>query len=322
MTSAGTGTLPRPGTPGDGYRHEARFYRGLPGFVAATLPFIRDAVAASEPILVVVAAHKIELLRLALGDDAAHVQFADMADVGANPARIIPAWVEFVAEHGGAGRPVRGIGEPIYPERTPDELVECEHHEALLNIAFDDPGDFWLVCPYDVDALPPAVIEEAHRNHPYVNLPEGARRSEGYRPPADAGIPFQGPLAQAPQEALNMPFGPGPLDTLRDFVAAEAHVVGLSFSRTEDLVLAVNEVATNSLRYGGGGGTLRIWHDDRAFVCEVRDGGRMERPLVGRERPPAERLGGRGLWLVNQLCDLVQIRSSSEGTVVRLVMWR
>jgi hypothetical protein len=27
--------------------------------------------------------------------------------------------------------------------------------------------------------------------------------------------------------------------------------------------------------------------------------------------------GGRGLWLTNQLCDLVQIRSGDAGTVVR-----
>jgi hypothetical protein len=29
---------------------------------------------------------------------------------------------------------------------------------------------------------------------------------------------------------------------------------------------------------------------------------------------------GRGLWIANQLCDLVQIRSSAAGTVVRMQM--
>ena len=57
-----------------------------------------------------------------------------------------------------------------------------------------------------------------------------------------------------------------------------------------------------------------------AVVCEVRDGGHIDAPLVGRERPSLERPGGRGLWLVNQLCDLVQIRSFPTGTVVRLHM--
>ena len=66
------------------------------------------------------------------------------------------------------GRRLRGIGEPIWADRSPDELVECQRHEALLNLAFADAGDFWLLCPYDVDALDPDVIAEAHHSHPAV----------------------------------------------------------------------------------------------------------------------------------------------------------
>jgi anti-sigma regulatory factor (Ser/Thr protein kinase) len=36
--------------------------------------------------------------------------------------------------------------------------------------------------------------------------------------------------------------------------------------------------------------------------------------------PDGEQEGGRGLWLINQLCDLVQLRSSPEGTSVRMSM--
>jgi hypothetical protein len=39
---------------------------------------------------------------------------------------------------------------------------------------------------------------------------------------------------------------------------------------------------------------------------------------VGRLRPPVDSAGGRGLWLANQLCDLVQVRALDEGNVVRL----
>ena len=83
-------------------------------------------------------------------------------------------------------------------------------------------------------------------------------------------------------------------------------------------MLAVDEVATNSLRHGGGRGTLRIWRDEGALVCEVRDAGRIEDPMVGRERPAVDRDGGRGLGMVHQLCDLVQLRSFPNGAVVRL----
>src|SRR5258705_11211238 len=85
-------------TPG-AYRRAAVFYAGLDGFLAKTVPFLRAGVAASELTLVIVAAQKIDALRRELGGDADGVDFADIHDVGANPARIIPAWQEFVDAH-------------------------------------------------------------------------------------------------------------------------------------------------------------------------------------------------------------------------------
>jgi anti-sigma regulatory factor (Ser/Thr protein kinase) len=101
-------------------------------------------------------------------------------------------------------------------------------------------------------------------------------------------------------------------------VSRQATAAGLDPARTADLVLAVDEVATNSLPHGGGRGTLRIWREDGTLVCEVRDAGRLQNPMAGRERPTPERDGGRGLWMVNQLCDLVQLRSFPDGAAVRV----
>jgi hypothetical protein len=50
----------------------------------------------------------------------------------------------------------------------------------------------------------------------------------------------------------------------------------------------------------------------------VEDHGRIRIPLVGRIRPEPDADSGRGVWIANQLCDLVQIRSSAAGTVVRV----
>jgi two-component sensor histidine kinase len=83
--------------------------------------------------------------------------------------------------------------------------------------------------------------------------------------------------------------------------------------RATELVTAVNEVATNSIEHGGGMGTARIWRTHECVVCEVGDAGDHRHPPAGRERR-----GSRGLWLANQLCDLVQVRNLAEGTVVRL----
>jgi anti-sigma regulatory factor (Ser/Thr protein kinase) len=70
--------------------------------------------------------------------------------------------------------------------------------------------------------------------------------------------------------------------------------------------------------HGGGAGTLRLWREGGSLLAEVEDQGWIEEQLVGRLRPDIRREGGRGLWLANQLCDLVQIRSGERGTVVRL----
>jgi anti-sigma regulatory factor (Ser/Thr protein kinase) len=72
--------------------------------------------------------------------------------------------------------------------------------------------------------------------------------------------------------------------------------------------------------HGGGGGILRCWWDNGATVWEVRDSGQFDDPLLGREVPAQAGASGRGLWLVNQVGDLVQMRSSGGSSVVRLRM--
>jgi anti-sigma regulatory factor (Ser/Thr protein kinase) len=303
-----------------GFRHDALFYAGATDFVDRTAAFIDDSVASSEPILVVVSAAKIEQLRDRLGGDPDGVRFADMAQVGQNPARIIPAWREFVAEQAPSGRRFRGIGEPIWAARSASELIECERHEALLNLAFADAPAWWLACPYDTESLAPAVLEEAKRNHPHLVDGDQRRESHTYRGLDSVAQPFDEPLPEPSPAPLGSAFGPDaePLSEVRRRVGDAAGAFGLDAARAGDLVLIVNEVATNSLRHGGGSGVLRIWEEDPWLVCEVSDAGRIEDPLAGRGKPSAGLGSGFGLWLANQLCDLVQIRTFSTGSVVRL----
>jgi anti-sigma regulatory factor (Ser/Thr protein kinase) len=304
-----------------GYRHQALFYSGEQEFVARIGDFLRDGVRRGEPTLVVVSARKIDRLRRKLGRDAAGVQFADMADVGANPARIIPAWREFVDANAGSGRAIRGVGEPIFPERAVDELAESEGHEALLNAAFDDSVPFWLLCPYDTTALSPTVLTEAERNHPV--LMHGSRETESvtYLGRQAEVAPFTMPLPEAPADAIRIPFEAATLRDLRALVARQAAAAGFSPSRLGDLVFSVNEVATNSVRHGGGKGSLLLWPTGDSLAVEIIDAGQLVgQPLVGRARPRGAT--GTGLWLVNQLCDLVQLRSFPTGVVVRLRLRR
>jgi anti-sigma regulatory factor (Ser/Thr protein kinase) len=306
--------------PQAGYRHDALLYAGLADFVARTVPFIRGGLEAGEPVMVATSAEKIGLLHSELGVDAEAVVFADMASVGANPARIIPFWREFVDQHSAEGRPLRGIGEPIWPGRSSAELVECQRHESLLNVALSPATPMWLLCPYDTDGLDPAVVEEALRSHPLVTKGPTQRESGAFRGVGASAAPFDAPLPSPAPGCHEFSFGPGNLTTVRDLVSASASGAGLDPGRAQDLVQAAHEVAVNSVRHGGGRGALRIWRDANALICEFCDQGRIDQPLVGRERPGLGATGQRGLWLANQLCDLVQIRCLQSGSVVRLHM--
>lgn len=255
-----------------GYHHEAFFYAGDGEFMAGVLPFIRDSLSADEPILVVLDSAKIAALRNELEGDSERVLFGDMAEVGSNPARIIPAWQDFVDRHAAPGRRIRGVGESVWAGRSTAELAERRRHEELLNVVFSDP-EFSLLCPYDTTALDRAVVDDARRSHPFVREDGMSAKSQSFLGAEALAAPFDDPLPDPPADPPALPFGIGGLRDARSWVATRAAAEGLPGDRTPDLLLAFNEVATNSLTYGGGGGTVRVWRDGDAVVCGVRDAG-------------------------------------------------
>jgi anti-sigma regulatory factor (Ser/Thr protein kinase) len=321
----GGGTMEGPGgaaagqtaAPVRGFQHEAMFHAGDAEFLEGMLAFIGEGLDAREPILVTVRGRRVRLLERELRD-CERVLFSDMERVGANPARIIPAWRRFLDEHAPDGRPARGVGEPIWSGRPPAELNECERHERLLNLAFDRDRPFRLLCPYDVSALDGTVIERARACHPYLTRSGHGGPNDAYSPTASA---FDGELEPPGSTPYTLDFDKHQLAQVRAFIAEAAYSAALGGARGEDLVVAVNELASNTIAHGGGRGSLLVWMEGDTLLCEVRDGGCIADPLAGRTRPTPEQLAGRGLWLVNNLCDLVQIRSSPDaGTAVRVHM--
>jgi anti-sigma regulatory factor (Ser/Thr protein kinase) len=131
---------------------------------------------------------------------------------------------------------------------------------------------------------------------------------------------FDGALPPPSTESAELTFTIQELGALRRFVFQGATEASLDADRAHDLVLAVNELATNSVRHGGGTGTLRMWAEAGALVCEVLDSGHITEAHLGAAPPPPEQHTGRGLWVVKQLCDLVEIRSTPGGSIVRVHM--
>jgi anti-sigma regulatory factor (Ser/Thr protein kinase) len=285
------------------FAHPAYFYRGLDQYLAGVGGFLRDGLAAGEPVFASVPPQRLGPLREFLGADADRVQLHNMAEVGRNPGRIMTALTDFASRRG----PGRAwlVGEPIWASRTPAEVREATRHEALINLAFAGIA-VTILCPYDLNGLSPATLADAERTHPVLWQGNREWTSPGYTDPvivnADCDVPEDGPV-----DAVRVPFGRRALASVRAWVREFGRAAGLSIEREVDLVLAVGEAASNAVRYGGGGGTLSMWRTDGELVVEVRDSGQLTDPLAGRVRPSTAASGGRGLWLMHQLCDLVEL---------------
>ena len=275
---------------------------------------------------VVVSARKIDLLRAELGDVAERVCFADMADVGSNPGAIISAWDDFVS------RPLR---------RGP---ARARHRRA--DLARAQPPTSWpsatttrrcstsrsptrrasgCVCPYDVDALDPRGRRARARARTRSSGEDGAERHSRRLPRAT-------PLAAAVRRGARRAAGRRLRGRVRRRLARPPCARSSASSRStraspatrrDDLLLAVNELATNSVRHGGGEGVLRAWHDGDSLVCEVSDRGRIER-AAGRAHAPAGRGAQRLRAVAGQpgLRPGAGARRPTAGSVVRMRMRR
>lgn len=301
--------------PGDqGLVHQALFYGSGQQYREDVGPFIHDGLNNSEPVLAAVPGDQVQVLRDVLGSRGREVAFADMTVLGRNPARIIPAVGAFMDQH--PGQRIRCVDEPAWPGRSVEEAREVTRHEALVNQAFTGMAAT-VLCPYDSRRLASSVINEAGGTHPYLLAEGQGQPNSNYLGP---GVP---PSCQAP-----LPSPSATADTyeyysdlrqLRQWVTRQASAAGLSPGRIADLVIAASELAANTLRHTPAAGTAHIWHTDDEILCQIHDQGEITDPLAGL-RPGARDGHGRGLWVVNQLCDLTEIRSGPAGTTIQVRM--
>ncbi|MET8483035.1 anti-sigma factor RsbA family regulatory protein [Streptomyces tendae] len=300
------------------FTHPALFYRSEAEYTDRTVAFVREGLAAGEPVAVAVPGPNLELVRAGLGTDARDVTFLDMTEAGRNPGRIIPGVLRAFADaHAPGGVRVRIIGEPVWAGRSAAEYPACAQHEALINAAFAGRAAT-ILCPYDETRLTADVLADALVTHPTVVTAGGERVSEEYDWRAVVAR-YNEPLTPAP-DADVLVFGPGELPEARRFAVDRAASYGLTGRRLQDAELAVSELTTNSVVHGGGSGTVAVWSEAGQVVCEVRDAGRLTDPLAGRRPPEHGQIGGRGLLLVHYIADLVRIHTADEGTAVRFYL--
>lgn len=294
--------------------HEALLYRSPQGFADQVSAFVRAGRAAGEPVLAVLPPESQAVAQVALGLAAGEVRYESMAELGRNPCCLLDVYQEWIDMHTGR---VRVIGEPVWPGRSYPETIECLRHEALVNTELAS-APATLLCPYDAERLDAAAIEGAELTHPRLLDGDGLRRdSTGYGEPLELAKGLRWPQAEAIEPVHEHRFS-GDLRSLRHAIARDSIARALRPERRADLVFAINEAATNAVKHGDGVCTARLWSDGERVVSEVSTGSRLRDVFAGRRRPGAEVASGRGLWLINQLCDLVELRSGETGTTLRM----
>ena len=302
-------------TRGGGLSHTALFYGDDAEYRAGLAEFARAAAAADAPVQLVVPWERVQVARAALGTLPLRVVFDDMADVGRNPARLIPAGRSFADGH--PGEHVYCLWEPAWAARSAAERQEIVRHEGLCNLAFGDRA-MTLLCMYDAARLGAELINAVELTHPMVIAGGRSRSSASYLGAGGLPASCDKPLPPPPVDAEPLTFA-DQLGLVRELVARHAGVAGLSVARGRDLILAVSEIAANAVSYADGG-TLRAWRADQEIICQIEDSGFISDPLAGRRQRPPDAPGGHGLWLVNLVCDLVERRTGPAGTTTRLHM--
>ena len=302
----------------DGLNHHAYLYDDERDYLSCLSEFVQAGLRNAEPVFVAVPGRHAAVLRELLGAESPLLRYGAMTETGRNPARLIPELYAFVAEH--PGQRVRYIGESAWPGRTDAELCEAARHEALLNLAFATTS-VSIMCPYDIRALAADVVGRVQRTHPAILQGGRTQLATGYAGhhavPAECDDPLPAPPAYA--ETLGYETS---LRQARDLVASHGAALGMAAERITNLVIAAGEITANTLRHTSAGGRLWVWHTGEEIICQVQDQGWITDPLAGRQRHSPED-SGHGLWVVNQMCDLVEIRTSqAAGTIIRLHMRR
>ena len=298
---------------GDTLRHDALLYRDPAQLRGVVGSFARDAAAAEEPVLALLSPASLGLLHDVLEDSQAALEVLDAGAAGHNPRRLIPTILTWLDDRRARSRV---ISESVWPGRDDVETTECLRFEALVNHALASEA-VSLLCPFDAVHLGADVIAGVEMTHPRLIDEAGIHDSERYRDPLIVARGESWPQREPAEPVCSLNFD-GDLWALRHRLAELEMLRGLELGRLDDLILAVNEAASNAVLHGDGTCQVRVWCDGGRIVSEVMTASSIEDPLAGLRRPEPDAIGGRGLWLIDEICDLVEVRSGPEGASVRM----
>lgn len=287
------------------------------------VPLLRQHVAASEPVLLVVPPHTRHVLRDRLGKDADRLEWGETDAFYQRLGFAFDRFRRYLRGQHALGRSVHVIAEPDIAtdlDAPVDRVAAYLSYEAMCNDAYATFG-CPVTCVWDGRRHPTLVIEGVRSIHNHELTEQGRQPNAEFVPAADY-------LAGRADVAMSKP--PPVLDIDRTLTAVSGLGAGrssvldwalghdFSVAAADQIAAAVNEVLTNALRHGRPPVRLRAWHHDETLVVHVDDrGGRAIPPDAGY-RPPVSPRASMGLWIARQFADVVLTRTTAELTSVRM----
>jgi anti-sigma regulatory factor (Ser/Thr protein kinase) len=300
--------------------HAACFHGSHADLLDQLAPLAEAALARDESLATALQPETQRALADRIGSETGHPLWRpDTPDDGPSGQTVAARWaLELRALTSTTGRPVTVLSEHASALDGADGRFWTEF-DAALNVALADLP-VRITCFYPELPLYLEVVEGAQRNHPFLRADDELRHNPGHHDPRAvlAARPAAPPPLLGPPD-VRLPFSAWQLHEVRSTVEQALDGCGYERERVEDVVLAVNELATNAVEHGTPEAQLSLWTGPRGLLCEIDDGGTLRDPLPGLQPPHPAEPRGRGVWIARQLCDSLHVWTDGRGTHVRVL---
>ncbi|GAA0924299.1 ATP-binding protein [Pseudonocardia zijingensis] len=301
--------------------HAAGFHGSSGHLLDQLVPLATQALQRDEPVATALQPATEQALDERLdgaGGRLVRLHPPEGGPAGASAQTVAARWaLELRALGVSKGRPVTVLSEHAPALDGADGRFWTEL-DAALNVALADLP-VRITCFYPELPLHLEILDGARRNHPLL-LDEGELRHNPAHHDPRAVLTerpaAQPPLLGPPDERLT--FSAWQLHEVRTTVERALAGHGYERERVEDIVLAVNELATNAVEHGAPEARMSLWTGRHGLLCEIDDGGTLRDPLPGLQAPHPAEPRGRGVWIARQLCDSLHVWSDGAGTHVRV----
>lgn len=307
------------GAPTGQFAHVAALYAGDEQLRDLLLPYLDEGLRRRENILAVISDDARRVLRDALGDAADQVRWGSRGVSYDRLGQMFEGFAGYLAQQYRAGVPTRVIGE-FDSDNSPDRVSQYLRYESMANEVYA-PYGYPVVFLWDQRRYPTDVLAHVRAVHPQLLDASGPIPNAEYRLPIDYLTQDQNSPAAAPVDLDLVAHlrSADDLGLLRRRLRSWGATRGLGVQDTDDIVIAVDEIATNALEHGQPPACVRGWTTPAALLVQVDDQGRNSIPATtGYHRRSTDAQRGRGIWIAHHLADVLTTHTGPTGTTVAM----